>query len=265
MYFNPMDVSLTRTPVRAWVETAKALRDTDGFHLGGVNVHIQNPNLMSDQEIAVIQHVDGFLREHGQYPVATVANTIFPQGLDHGDGAEALAERYMKVFKRAMKSGWGRYFERFVAWPNPTGGKPINQLAVIIGMLSEARTGVFHTEKYELVVSDPARLMRNVRNRPCLSLVELKPEKDSNRLHIYATYRNHYYIQKTLGNILGLADLQAFIAREAGFDVGTLTLNSTSANLETSSGKDGVGKWGKKDVRQLIAECDELLVKRRAA
>ena len=77
MYFNPMDVTLTDTPVRAWVETAKALRDADGFHLGGVIVHIQNPSLMNDRKIAVVQHVDSFLREHGQYPISTVANTIF--------------------------------------------------------------------------------------------------------------------------------------------------------------------------------------------
>ncbi|MXY32831.1 MAG: hypothetical protein F4186_12940 [Boseongicola sp. SB0676_bin_33] len=265
MYFNPMETSLTRTAVRAWVETAKALRDAHKSRLGGVIVHIQSPHVMSDGEIAVIRHVDRFLRAHEQYPVSTVANTIFPQSLDFGDGAEALAERYMKTFRRSMNSGWGRYFERFVAWPNPKGGKPINQLAIVIKMLSEARTGVFHTEKYELVVSDPARLMRNVRNRPCLSLVELKPEKDTNLLHIYATYRNHYYVQKTLGNILGLVDLQAFIAREAGFEVGTLTLNSTSANLETSPGKKGVGKWGKNDVRKLVTECDDLLARRRAA
>lgn len=259
MYFNPMDASLTRTPVRAWVETAKALCATPNFHLGGVAVHIQSPWLMDDDEIAVIQHVDGFLRDHKQYPVATVANTIFPVRLDRGDGATALADRYMPVFERAMKTGWGRYFERFVAWPNPKGGKPINQLATVIDMLSEARTGTFHTEKYELVVSDPARLMRNVRNRPCLSLLELKPEKATNRLHIYATYRNHYYVQKTLGNILGLADLQAFIAREAGFKVGSLTLQSTSATLETNSDENPVARWGKGDVRALVSACDALL------
>ena len=128
MYFNPMDTSLTSTPVRAWVETAKTICNADGFHLGGVNVHIHRPLLMNDGEVAVIRHVDRFLREHGKYPISTVANTIFPESLDHGDGAEALAERYMKTFKRSMKLGWGRYFERFVAWPNPEGGKPINQL-----------------------------------------------------------------------------------------------------------------------------------------
>lgn len=64
MYFNPMVTSLTRTAVCAWVETAKALRDADGFHLGGVNVRVQSPLLMSDAEIAVIRHVDRFLRTH---------------------------------------------------------------------------------------------------------------------------------------------------------------------------------------------------------
>lgn len=260
MYFNPMDTSLTQTPVRAWVETAKALRKTRDFHLGGVVVHIERPMIMSDEEDAVVQRVDEFLRRHQQYPVSTVANTIFPASLDRGDGAVALAARYMPVFERMPKKGWGRYFERFIAWPNPKGGPPINQLAVVIDMLSEARTGTFHTEKYELVVSDPARRMRNVRSRNCLSLVELKPEKATGKLHIYATYRNHYYVQKTLGNILGLVSLQAFIAREAGFEVGTLTLHSTSATLETSS-----VPWGKNDIRALIDDCDHLLIGRQAA
>ncbi len=107
MYFNPMDTSLTRTPVRTWVETAKALRDAHGFHLGGVNVHIRSPHLMSDRETAVIQHVNRFPLVHEQYPVSAVANTIFPLSLDHGDGADVLAECYTKTFKRSMKSGWG--------------------------------------------------------------------------------------------------------------------------------------------------------------
>jgi len=257
VYYNP--IAPVRTPTQGWVEAAKAILKTDDFHLGGLFVHIEDPLAMGRQDLAVVRHVDGFLRSHGQYPVSTVANTIFPASLDHGDGIKALSERYLRVFDRSMKSGWGRYFERFVKWPTPEGKEPINQIEVIIDMLNEARTGTFHTDKYELVVSDPARRIRNVRNRPCLSLIELKPEKP-NRLHMLATYRNHYYIQKTLGNILGLAELQAFIAREAKFEVGTLTLSSTSATLETVG-----GEWGKKDVRTLIEACDEMLVKKLAA
>jgi thymidylate synthase len=127
-------------------------------------------------------------------------------------------------------------------------------------MLRQARTGKhFYTDRYELVVSDPTRDMKKHLGRQCLSLIELKPERP-NKLHMLATYRNHHYVRKSLGNILGLAELQAFIAREAGFEVGTLTLSSTSATLETVS-----GAWGKNDVRKLINACDEILVRKLAA
>lgn len=257
MYYNPM--TPVRTPVQGWVEAAKAIRKTNDFRLAGLFVHIEDPLAMDRHDRAVVRHVDAFLRGHGQTPVSTVANTIFPASLDHGDGIEALTERYLPVFNRRMRSGWGRYFHRFVNWPNSKGDVPVNQLAIIIEMLQQARIGTFHTEKYELVVSDPNRDIKKYMGRPCLSLIELKPEKP-NRLHMLATYRNHYYIQRTLGNILGLAELQAFIAREAGFEVGTLTLSSTSATLDTVS-----GAWGKNDVRSLVDACNEMLVKKLAA
>ncbi len=258
MYYNPMKPA--RTPVQGWVEAAIAIRKTDDLHLGGLFVHIQEPLAMNSHEQAVVRHVDGFLRGHGQYPVSTVANTIFPASLDHGDGVEALTERYLRVYDRRMRSGWGRYFQRFVAWPSPKSKAPINQLEVMVDMLKQARTGKsFYTDRYELVVSDPSRDMKKHLGRQCLSLIELKPEKP-NRLHMLAIYRNHHYIRKSLGNILGLVELQAFIAREAGFEIGTLTLNSTSANLETVG-----GAWGKNDVRTLIDDCDEILFRKLAA
>lgn len=257
--FNPMDPKLTPTPVRAWVETAKAIGAEGGFHLGNVFVHIEAPLAMDEAELGVVRHVDEFLRSHGQYGVSTVANTIFPTDLDRGDGVMALTDRYLAVFDRAMKGGWGRYFERLVRWPNPKGGAPINQLAGMVEMLREARTGTFHTDKYELIISDPARYFKSIQGRPCLSLIELKAKKPGT-LHMTATYRNHHYVRKTLGNILGLAALQIFLARETGFQVGSLTLCSTSARLETN----GV-PWGKSAVRQLIAACDRRLVTRRAA
>ncbi len=258
MYYNPMKPA--RTPVQGWVDAAKAIREADNFHLGGLFVHIENPMAMDRHERAIVRYVDGFLRERGQYPVSTVANTIFPASLDHGDDASALTERYLQVYGRRMRSGWGRYFQRFVAWPSPNATAPLNQLAVLIDMLRQARTGKnFYTDRYELVVSDPTRDMKKHLGRQCLSLIELKPEKP-NQLHMLATYRNHHYVRKSLGNILGLAELQAFIAREAGFEVGTLTLSSTSATLEIVS-----GAWRKNDVRSLIDACDEMLVRKRAA
>jgi hypothetical protein len=63
-------------------------------------------------------------------------------------------------------------------------------------------------------------------------------------------YRSHYYIQRALGNLFGLAHLQHFIAQEAGLQMGPLVCHSTMAQLDLKP-----NKWGKEDVRGLIAAC----------
>lgn len=87
-------------------------------------------------------------------------------------------------------------------------------------------------------------------------MIELKPQRNGS-LHMIALYRNHYYVPKTLGNLLGLGRLLGFIARESGFEVGTLTLNSTSAHLDTEG-------WGKGDVTSLVDDCAARLVRAAA-
>jgi hypothetical protein len=48
-----------------------------------------------------------------------------------------------------------------------------------------------------------------------------------------AIYRSHYYIERALGNILGLAQLLTFVAAEVGVDVGSLVCHSTYAVIDT--------------------------------
>ena len=91
MYYNPMPSM--QTPVRAWVETAKSLLEAPKFHLGGVFVHVENPLLFTDSERGVIYFVDRFLRRHGQWPVSTVANTIFPKALHRGGAIRRIPDR----------------------------------------------------------------------------------------------------------------------------------------------------------------------------
>jgi thymidylate synthase len=256
MFYDPMPAA--STPVRAWVEAAARLRAQPNFTLGGLMLHIEQPLVVGADEEAVIVTVDRFLRQHEKYPVVTVANTIFPSALDRGDGIDALRERYLPVYKRRMRTPgeWGRYFERMVNWEDRKGGR-VDQLAENIRMLKEARDGGrFYENRYEIIISDPVRDMRKALNRQCLSMIELKPERNGS-LHMIAVYRNHYYIQKTLGNLLGLGRLLGFIAHESGFDVGTLTLNSTSARLETEA-------WGKVDVTTLIDDCTARLIRAAA-
>ncbi|MER8389492.1 hypothetical protein [Mesorhizobium sp. M0965] len=255
MFYNPMPPA--STPVRAWVEAAAHLRAQPNLTLGGLMLHIEHPLTTDADEEAVIMTVDRFLRQHEAYPIVTVANTIFPSSLDRGDGVDALRERYLDVYKRRMctPGEWGRYFERMVNWKDRKGGR-IDQLAENIRMLNDARIGRFYENRYEIIISDPARDLRKALNRQCLSMIELKPER-SGSLHMIALYRNHYYVQKTLGNLLGLGRLLGFIARESGFEVGTLTVNSTSARLDTEG-------WGKADVTTLIDNCTARLVREAA-
>lgn len=255
MFYNPMPAA--STPVRAWVEAAVRLRAQPNLTLGGLMLHIEQPLAVGADEEAVIMTVDRFLRQHGVYPIVTVANTIFPSSLDRGDGIDALRERYLQVYKRRMctQGEWGRYFERMVNWPDRKGGR-IDQLAENIRMLNGARTGRFYENRYEIIISDPVRDMRKALNCQCLSMVELKPQRNGS-LHMIALYRNHYYVQKTLGNLLGLGRLLGFIARESGFEVGTLTLNSTSAHLDTEG-------WGKADVTSLVDDCAARLIRAAA-
>lgn len=255
MFYNPMPPA--STPVRAWVEAAVHLRVQPNLALGGLMLHIEQPLAVDADEEAVIMTVDRFLRQHEAYPIVTVANTIFPSILDRGDGIDALRERYLQVYKRrmCMPGEWGRYFERMVNWPDRKGGR-IDQLAENIRMLKDARTGRFYENRYEIIISDPVRDMRKALNRQCLSMIELKPERNGS-LHMIALYRNHYYVQKTLGNLLGLGRLLGFIARESGFEPGTLTLNSTSARLDTEG-------WGKADVISLVDDCAARLLRAAA-
>ena len=65
-------------------------------------------------------------------------------------------------------------------------------------------------------------------------------------------YRNHFYIEKLLGNLIGLGQLMKFIADEAGVEVGQLTVISTHAEVDT-----GRGAWNRRDLADLIDRCDQ--------
>jgi hypothetical protein len=65
-------------------------------------------------------------------------------------------------------------------------------------------------------------------------------------------YRNHTYITRCLGNLIGLGRLQAFVASEARVEVGSLTCISTHAELDAET-------WGIGTARALVKEAADLL------
>jgi hypothetical protein len=250
--YNPMTPA--PTPVSAWVSAACRLQSEGDQY--GLMLHIEDPTGFAPGEDDVVCQVDAFLRDHDMCSVSTVANTIFPAALDRGDGIEALTERYMGVYERRMhrQGEWGRYFQRMVAWPTGAGKatSTVNQLAENIRTLRAMRRGEarFFSNVTEIALFDPARDLRKKMNRQCLSFVELKPERGGNawRLSMMAVYRNHYYVQRTLGNLIGLGRLLQFIAHQTSFDIGTLTIQSTHACLDPDLHRAEVSK--------LITACD---------
>ena len=71
------------------------------------------------------------------------------------------------------------------------------------------------------------------------------------RLMLTVMYRYHYYIEKALGNLIGLAQLQQFVAEQVGLKVGPMVCHSTYAKLDTDGG------WKVRDLKALIGACKE--------
>ena len=138
-------------------------------------------------------------------------------------------------------------------------GQPINQIWGIVERLRNPNVRALN--KFELLIFDPAR---DVNDSPyggqCLSFASLKliGKGDDRRLGMTALYRNHYYIEKLLGNLIGLGRLLEFIAKEGGVALGPLTIVSTNATVDTAN-------WNRGDLKQLFERCDQASAHLRAA
>jgi len=139
-------------------------------------------------------------------------------------------------------------------------GKIINPLSTLVEKLKRNVHGDGHTYRniYEMVLSDPAldvpifnpELDRRVMGGQCLSFLSFKLD-NQNRLMLTAIYRNHYYIQRLLGNLIGLSRLMSFVCKEASIEIGSLTVVSTHAQVDIPKG------CKRKDIDNLIASCDK--------
>ena len=88
---------------------------------------------------------------------------------------------------------------------------------------------------------------------------------DDGAIRLNATYRSHYYVQRLLGNLIGLGRLQFFLAHESGLDVGPLTINSTYARLDKGSDNGSGCNWGFREIGELLSACRSVYSERVAA
>lgn len=217
----------------AWREAVRRV-DAEPGHAGyNVIVDVVDPTANANRQDARIAVVDDFLSGCNK-SVETVANTIFPAALYYRHGAPAFFDVFRdKVLKKVRRNErWsGYYFERMVNYPVPE-GEPTNQLWEIVERMRNEQVRALN--KFELSLFDPNR---DVDNSPyggqCLSFLSFKIVPGAERtLNLTAMYRNHFYIEKLLGNLIGLGRLMSFVGRESGLRVGPLTVISTHAEID---------------------------------
>lgn len=266
----------------AWVKAMDYLLDQGG----------KTPNLImcvapsgvGDEIPAVRRTFNVFLEEHESKrvrPIKKVADTIFPRDFYHGGpGKEARDHLYQmqrnasKIERRFIKCG--TYFDRLMDWPSTKDAKTEvdrNQLERLVQRMRSHRTkGRRNGNAYELAVSIPQTtpeinsdniesgdlrvqdpiLDQRIMGFPCLSHISLT--LFDGRLDMTAQYRNQHFITKAYGNLVGLSDLQRFIAAEVGCDVGELVCVATHADAEI-----GLDSIGIQEIRSLVATCCSLL------
>lgn len=261
-----------RSCAETWVEACKTIivnRD-EGYN---VVLDVAEPAAHSESDNAVISQVDKFLKAYDMYPIVTVANTIFPQSLLDAHGPEGFCEVYHRDFDAfSTTKQWGRYFERMTRHVDKN-GKQSNPLQELIEKMKDREeNGTRAKAIYEVAINpadneppgdeqydeasditiyQPSKDRRRHIGGPCLSYLSFKRHPTQGLL-LTAIYRNHYYITRLLGNLIGLGRLQAYVAAQAGVPLGSLTVVSTHAELDR-------GDWGVVEARNLVRQCDGML------
>jgi hypothetical protein len=191
----------------------------------------------------IVDALDHLLSTKRFQDVTTVRNTIFPVGLARSlHDRDKLYERYTRLLptlRRIKANRRGIYFERLINYALIRDAKGVNQIERIImtlqNELSRRETGqgpLAHV--YEAQIHIPGRDNRPM-GFPCMS--SLSFHLDGPNLRLSATYRNQYYIRKALGNFLGLAELQRFIADAVRLNQGPLSVHAFHAEIDPDVGK----------------------------
>lgn len=252
------------TCVDAWLQACDFLlsRSSDDWRAYNVVLEIARPIELPSSDRLVVSVVDSFLTTRGGLPVNSVVNTIFPAQLYQRYGATRLAERYMTEIypgvKRHPDWQWGTYAQRLFQRLDKSGNdvKPLETLVSKVRTqlsLTGSQRAVYELGTVDVLLDIPIYDPVLDRNRPiggpCLTHLSVKLTADR-RLMLTGFYRSHFYVQRALGNLLGLAHLQHFIAKEAGLEMGPLVCHSSMAQLELQT-----KKWGKADVAALVAQA----------
>jgi hypothetical protein len=147
----------------------------------------------------------------------------------------------LPTLKRYYKNRRGTYFQRLIAYPTKDG--PFDQIDATIKRIGiERATPGPRRARYEQIFVEGGDLGTTatpvyVPGRdnsamafPCLSHCSF--QLDGERVHLLATYRSQYLVERGYGNYLGLGRLLAYVALRSGLQVGRLTVVAGLTHLE---------------------------------
>lgn len=240
--------------VPAWISAVRSLAAMPGKSDRNFVLEIASPNLLSEGDIAAINAVDAELRKTGQgIGVYTVAATIFPQRAYLRHGRPSFYAEFLTAMKKGKKPGtWGTYAMRMMERIHPKTGEVLNPLEVIVTKLRKTKSGTKYQSAYELGLHGVTDVLDHevcgelpiyspfsdggrATNIPCLSHLSFKLDTTLGAIDLTAVYRSHHYGRRALGNLIGLSQLQSFVATESGYAPGVLTCVSTLAHLDVEA------------------------------
>jgi hypothetical protein len=216
---------------------------------------IRSPHQMSPEDFRIFDLVDGFLRRSKQLPITTVAGTIFPANHYLRHQAAGVYDEFPEEIAKLPKTSSGAYAMRMLRKEGKNGTfNPLQEMVEKIQKLRSHNRSAYElnlidlADSFELPIYDAKDDYRLHLRQPCLSHLTFKIYRD-NSLRLTVMYRSHYYMTKTLGNLLGLAQLQSFVAAETGLHVGPLVCHSSHARVDTEKAVTLGG------VRELVSAC----------
>jgi hypothetical protein len=249
-----------KTCVEAWLKAVNLLATMPDRCAYNVILDISNPVTMNKLDQRIVKAVDRFLTNHEADPVATVAATIFPASDYRRNGVKGVFEDFPERTYPKLTTRWGTYAGRMLRHTGKN-GKPFNPLEVTIEKLraqSKRKSplrGIYEVGLTDMLtdvpIFDPALDSKRTMGQPCLAHLSFKLREDKGVM-LTALYRNHYYVQRALGNLIGLSQLLYFVARESCLTAKSLVCHSTFARLDTDKG------WSLTAVKELLSELNAL-------
>ena len=234
----------TSTRLEAWIDATEYLL-TNGSDLNMI-LSISDPGSDGPNASIAYDEIDNFYASEDEWPIHTVAETIFPGWQYSKRGLRGVYETYETEYdtlKKGDPARWGTYAHRLVR-RRTADGQFVNPLEKLIEKMRDElhhqsikracfEIGVAEGE-YDLPLYSTADDQNRRRGLPCLSHLSFKLFNEA--VHLTAIYRSHDYRYKVPGNLLGLARLQACVAHEVGLSIGTLVVHSTYAWVPGSKG-----------------------------